>query len=102
MLLYLSWICFVLLLITIAKYVLELGNDHVVVDTLQYFLAIPVVLGTFALRKVIANVRATTCLCARLALASNNLSCKTCSQRHNLVDMLKPPCVARADDRAAL
>ncbi|TYZ68969.1 hypothetical protein PybrP1_012927 [[Pythium] brassicae (nom. inval.)] len=56
MLLYLSWICFALLLISIARYVLLLEDDSVLVDALQDFLALAVVLGTFSLRRVLSNV----------------------------------------------
>ncbi|KAF1328400.1 Small mechanosensitive channel family, partial [Globisporangium splendens] len=58
MLLYLSWICFALLLILIANNVLQLDDtaNDAVSKALYYFLAAPVVLGTFALRKVVSNL----------------------------------------------
>lgn len=57
MLLYLSWICFALLLLSIARYVLLLEDGALLVDALQFFLALAVVLGTFSLRRVLSNVR---------------------------------------------
>lgn len=57
MLLYLSWICFFLLLMSIAEYILQVGDNDALMNTLTYALAVPVVLGTFALRKVVTNVR---------------------------------------------
>ena len=66
MLLYLSWICFASLLILIATYVLELGETDAVMSVLYYFLEIPIVIGTFALRKVISNVRISFACSQRL------------------------------------
>lgn len=60
MLLYLSWICFMLLLLLIAEYILQLGDNDALMNTLTYTLAVPVVLATLALRKVVANVRVYT------------------------------------------
>lgn len=54
---YLSWICVALLWIGIAHYAFHLGDHVNVMKSIYYFMAVPLVLATFALRKVITNVR---------------------------------------------
>ncbi|TMW56376.1 hypothetical protein Poli38472_006386 [Pythium oligandrum] len=52
---YLSWICFMGLLMLIVKYILEIDEKNDVSQAVVYVMAVPVVLGTFALRKVLTN-----------------------------------------------
>ncbi|KAG7387744.1 hypothetical protein PHYPSEUDO_013749 [Phytophthora pseudosyringae] len=58
MLTYLWWFLFLVLVRdVVARYILDLGSEEdEVMQYLSYLVAIPLVLGTFALRKVVANL----------------------------------------------
>eukprot|EP00644_Phytophthora_capsici_P010501 jgi/Phyca11/116294/e_gw1.30.148.1 len=59
MLTYLWWFLFLILVRdVVARYILDLGSEKdEVMQYLSYLVAIPLVLGTFAMRKVVTNVR---------------------------------------------
>ncbi|KAE9153973.1 hypothetical protein PF005_g12854 [Phytophthora fragariae] len=58
MLTYLWWVLFLVLLRdVVARYILDLGSEKdEVMQYLRYLVAVPLVLGTFALRKVVTNI----------------------------------------------
>ena len=62
MLTYLWWFLFLVLVRhVVAQYILGLGSKKdEVMQYLGYLVAIPLVLGTFSMRKVITNVRSRT------------------------------------------
>lgn len=64
MLTYLWWFLFLTLVRdVVARYILDLGSEEdEVMQYLGYLVAIPLVLGSFAMRKVVTNVRS----CRRL------------------------------------
>ncbi|GLD93854.1 hypothetical protein PINS_up002459 [Pythium insidiosum] len=53
---YLAWLNVAFVLLVTAEYILQIDSDSDVIKSIHYLMAVPIVLGTLALRKVVTNV----------------------------------------------